>query len=344
MRRLARAPLSIVLAVLASSAEAAPLTLSPVGVPIPGQAPVGIATRTFGRNTYVAIADYEGNQLRHTRLDKTTGTLSPVGAVPIPNKPSAVASAHKGPFLLVTTEDGDDVTSVRIDPATGLLTLVGSSVTSGGADPVNLDVDKRGHAVIANKASSTLGVVRIDPKTGLLSLVGAPIPVGAGPNDVKVKGKHVVVGTAVSNEVHLLRLDKRTGSLAPVDVKSVGASRVTGVTIKGNLVIAATFAGDVHAFEIGSKGLKPLGAHPSGGDITDVAFAPNGWLFVAGGLPGRLAAFTFHKKRGLEDASTLDLTPFTSRTIATVKGKKGATFVIENEFQGDQTIVVSAQR
>ncbi len=342
--RLVRASLLFALAVLAGSAQAAPLTLSPVGVPIPGQAPVGIAISTIGRDTYVAIADYEGNQLRHTRLDKTTGTLTPVGAVPIPNKPSAVGRAHKGPFLLVTTEDGDDVTSVRIDRTSGLLTLVGGVVPSGGQDPVNLDVGQRGHAVIANKASSTLGVVRLDPKTGTLSPVGVPVPVGAGPNDVKVKGKHVVVGTAVSNEVELLRLDNRTGSLVPVDVKSVGASRVTGITVKGNLVVAGTFAGDVHAFQIGSKGLKPLGAYPSGGDITDVAFAPNGWLFVAGGFPGRLSAFTFHKKRGLEDESTLDLTPFRSRTIATVKGKKGATFVIENEFQGDQTIVVSATR
>jgi len=345
--RLVRASLPIALVVLALAKPGAakqPLTLSPVGAPIPGQAPVGITTTTVGRETYVAVADYEGDQVRNYRLDKATGTLSPVGAVPIPNKPSAVASAHKGAFLIVATEGGDDLTAVRIDPTSGLLTLVGGTVASGGLDPVNLDVDRHGHAVIANKASSTLGVVKIDKHTGTLSPVGAvPVPVGAGPNDVKVKGKHVVVGTAVSNQVELHRIDK-TGTLSPVGAPvPVGPSQVTGIAVKNNLVIASTFAGAVHAFQIGSKGLKPLGSHPSGGDITDVAFAPNGWLFVAGGFPGRVASFTFSKKRGLENGSTLDLTPFNSRTIATVKGKKGAIFVIENEYQGDQTIVVSAR-
>jgi hypothetical protein len=167
--------------------------------------------------------------------------------------------------------------------------------------------------------------------------------VGAGPNDVEVKGRHVVVGTAVSNEVQLLRLD-RHGALHPVDARPVGASEVSGVTIKGSLVVASTFAGELHAFLIGARSLKPLGAYPTGSDVTDVAFAPNGALFVAGGLPGRLASFSFHKKRGLEDASTLPLAALVSRTLATVKGKKGTTFVIANEFQGDQTIVVAAQR
>jgi hypothetical protein len=49
-----------------------------------------------GRDTYVVIVDYAGDQLPSHRLDKNTGTLSPVGAVPLPNKPAARAAAHKG--------------------------------------------------------------------------------------------------------------------------------------------------------------------------------------------------------------------------------------------------------
>jgi hypothetical protein len=192
--------------------------------------------------------------------------------------------------------------------------------------------------LVANNASDAVGVVRVDRRTGTLSPVGA-VPVGGAPNDVKVSGRNVVVGHGTSNDVHHYRLT-RSGALERLDVEPVGGSPVTSLDVHGRWVAAGTFAGDVHLFRIGRQGLTPLGAHPTGGDITDVAFGSDATLFVTGGIPSRLAAFD---PMPFAPLGTLDLgAGLTSRTLATVRGDRRTTWVFVNEFQSDRTVVVSA--
>lgn len=332
--------LAAVLLGFAGAAFARPLTLSPVGAPIPGQGPVGLATITDPKHgTFVIIADFFGNQVRSYGFDRNTGSLTPVDVEPLPNGPSALAVSPGGKFVLATTLGGNDVTSYAIDPVSGALSPVGA-VPTGGTGPVNLDVSDDGFAVIANKDSDSLGVVQIDPISGALSPIGA-VPVGDGPNDVKVARRNVVVGHANSNDVHLLRLD-RFGGLLPISNVPVGA-RVTGVAVRGRQVAVGTFPGDVLGFNLSRGRLIPTYSHFTNGDITDVTISERGTLFVTGGIPGRVTAFE-RERPGLREVGTLALPGgLTSRTLATVKGPNQTTWVIVNEFQGNQTQVIAAQ-
>lgn len=343
MERFRHAVLVLVFLARTAMGQPHPLTLTQNGAPIPGPGPVGIAVAdTNGGGTYAVIADFSGNQVRSFRIDRSTGALSPVGAVPLANGPAAVAVAPGGRYALVTTLRGNDVTSYSIDRSTGALTPIGA-VPTGGSGPVNLDVTSDGYAVIANKDSDSLGVVRIDRSTGALSPVGA-VTVGNAPNDIKLIGRQVVVGHALSNDVHLLHLDQ-FGALYPLDVRSVGASRVTAISTIGPIAVAGTFAGEVHAFFVAGGQLRPLGSAATGGDITDITISDRGTLFVAGGIPGRVSAFELDHRLRLREVGTL---PFpgvlTSRTMATVRGRGQTTYVISNELQGNQTVVISATR
>jgi DNA-binding beta-propeller fold protein YncE len=334
--------LATVLSGFAEPVLAGPLLLAPVGPPIPGNGPVGLAIAETRGGTNVFVAENLGNQVRSHRIDRQSGTLSPVGSVPLPNGPSALAVTPGGQYLLATTLQGNDVTPYAIDPNSGTLSPVGAvPVPTGGTGPVNLDISKGGFVVIANKDSDNLGVVQIDPRTGTLSPVGA-VPVGDGPNDVKVTGRYVVVGHRNSNDVHLYQLND-DGSLFPLDVKSVGTSGVTGVAVRGADVAVGTFAGKVHGFRIVKGKLVPCGVSDTGGDLTDIVFDKKGNPFVAGGIPGRLSVFGF-KRYGLQEVGTFAFPPGmapTSRTLATVRG--GTTYVVVNEFQGNQTWVIKAQ-
>lgn len=335
MRSLAvRTSLALAIALLSGPASGGPLVLSPVG-DVPAEAPCGLTVAESRAAAFAMVGDHEGDAVRSLRIDRTSGLLTLVGSVTLPNGPSALAVAPGGRFVLGTTLRGNDVTSYSIDRTSGLLTLVGST-TSGGQRPVNLAVGKGGFAIIANADSDNVGVVKIDRTSGLLTLVGS-VTVGDAPSDVKVSGRKVIVAT--STDVHYLALSK-SGSLEPMDVESVGASPVTSVDVRGSWVAAGTFGGEVHTFRIRRGNLTPLGANPTGGDITDVAFSPDGTLFVTGGFPPRLSAFDLEP---FAQVGTVAFGPaLTSRTLAITRGNKRTDWVMVNEFQSDRTVVVSA--
>jgi hypothetical protein len=296
--------------------------------------------------TYGIVAEFNGNQVRSLKIDRTSGLLSLVGSVSLPNGPSALAVSPGAQVLLATTLHGNNVMSYAIDRSTGALSPI-DAVPTGGNGPVNLDISNGGFAVIANKDSNGLGVVKIDPNSGLLTLVGS-VAVGNAPNDVKITGRRVVVGHAISNDVHLLRLD-RFGALYPLDVKPAGAgtSRVTSMAVHGRDVVAGTFDGLVHYYRIRSDQLFPRGVYDTGGDITDITIVKGGplnkTLLVAGGIPNRVTAFELDGDELVESGSLLFPGAPTSRTLATTRGWRRVTYVLVNEFQGNQTWVIAAQ-
>jgi hypothetical protein len=349
--------LLLMAAVLGASmpAPGRPLTLTPVGNPIPGVGPVGIAVAETSGGTYALIGDYQGNTVRSLRLDPATGTLSAVGSVPVTDGPSAIAAYRTGHLFVVSNLRSNNVTSLRLDPATGTLSAVGS-VPSGGTGPSAIAINHDGVVVVANRDSNNVGVLRLDPATGTLSAVGS-VTVGTGPAAVKISGNVVAVGHAVSNDVHLLHLD-RHGALSTIDTRSVGArvtwlhldavpaigARHSGSPTQARLeyrVAASTYPnGDVHTFIAEPARLTPLGAHATGGDIISIAL--QGYdLFVAGLQPGRLSAFDYTSPV-LPQTGTLPLSGQSSRTIATVKGPGDTTYVIVNEYNNNRTLSVRA--
>jgi hypothetical protein len=172
--------------------------------------------------------------------------------------------------------------------------------------------------------------------------------VGDAPNDVKVSGRHVLVGHSITTDVHLLRVDQ-FGALYPLDRKSVGPVTttipgVTGVSIRGPIAAASTFTGEVHGFLILGRRLVSIGSAQTGGDITDLEISDRGTLFVTGGIPGRVSAFELDNRFRLQQVGTVTLPGLTSRTLATIRGRGQTTWVLANEYRGNQTWVISASR
>lgn len=330
--------LAVVLLGFARFVCARPLTLTLVGAPIPGNGPYGQAVAKTTGGTYAIIGDHDGNLLRTFRLDPGTGTLSPIGSVPLENGPSAVAVSRDNRHVVATTLRGNNVNPFRLDPATGLLSPIGS-VPSGGSGSVDVDVSDDNFVVVANKDSDNLGVLRLDPFTGGLSPV-ENISVGDAPNTMKITGPHVVVGHENSNDVHLYQFDQFEG-LRKLDVKLIG--RVTSLAVYDDVAVAATAGGNLHSFRIASQQLNHLWSVNLGFGISDITFSDDKTLFATGGVPNRLAAYEFNPN-GLQLAGTLFLAaPPTSSTVATAQGSGQITYAIVNQYQGNQTYVIAAR-
>ncbi len=83
-----------------------------------------------------------------------------------------------GRFLYGSNRGHDSLAIYAIDPATGMMTILGHHST-GGRIPRNFAVNATGDYVIAaNQDSDSIIVFRIDPATGLLSKTGHAVEVG----------------------------------------------------------------------------------------------------------------------------------------------------------------------
>ena len=324
---------------LACQVLAGPVTITPVGEPIPGVGPVGVAVATSRVGTYVVVADHQGNNVRSYGIDSRTGKLTLAGTAAVSDGPSAVAASRAGRYMVVASLRSNDLSVLRLDPNGGLIP-VGPPVSSGGSGPVSLDVNDDDMVVVANKDSNQLNVFRLDPNGGLIDLGSRTV--GTGPADVKISRNRVVVGHATSNDVHLLALDA-AGTLHPIDSKPVGA-RVSSVAFgeHGRVATVSTFPdGTVHRFAVGPRGLTSMGSSATGGDITDLTIRDRGTVFVAGITPARVAAFD-QTPQGLQQTGSLAMSGLSSRNLAIVGGRR-TTFVIVNEYNNNQTRVLEVR-
>ena len=122
------------------------------------------------RFAYVAN---EANAVRCYAIDPGTGALTEVGQVSARSRPMEMAFvAGASPvtvrprFAYVANGDGDNVTTFRIDAATGALTEVGSEVLAGDG-PFSVTVDPSGRfAYVASAADDNVTTFRIEADDG----------------------------------------------------------------------------------------------------------------------------------------------------------------------------------
>lgn len=323
-----------------------PLTLTPVGSPVPGKAPLPISVASVS-NRLILIGEYGGKNLTLWDLDAATGNLTAEGTARVQKGTSDITTVTtaSGTFVFASNILHDDVDSLELEPGTGALKPIGRT-HSGGVGPVALGVVNTGgtnYVLSANRDSANLGVLRLDPATGVLAPVGnTPLP--PDPVDLKTAGDRVIVGTS-SGYIAMARID-RTGFLTPVDVEYYSGQQITAMAVKGNRLAAATAAGEIWTLKIGTNSLDLLARNQLGkGYISDVAFSKKNTLFAVGASPGWLAAYKFPKNGSLSLRAEYSITGQSQRTIATVKGdEKGETFVIMTEFHLNQTQVFRAKR
>jgi 6-phosphogluconolactonase len=148
----------------------------------PGSGSRHLAFHPDGHTAYVI------NELLSTitafGYDPATGALQPLQTIStLPagyKKTNATAEVRvhpSGKFLYGSNRGHDSIAIFSIDPATGLLTLVGHQPT-GGKTPRSFSIDPTGtYLLAANQDSDTVTVFRIDPQTGLLTAIGHPLAV-----------------------------------------------------------------------------------------------------------------------------------------------------------------------
>ena len=182
-------------------------------------------------------------------FDVGQGGVIDVGT-PIPSggtDPADLSVSLDGRFVLVANRGSGDLATVRIDPATGALTPVGSASVGGGPDLVA--VSRSGIAFVGRSVANDVSQLRIDPATGALTPVGS-VPLG-------LRASAIALGDLLSE-------------VSPNSTRSVaGRAQLLYVGVRSNQMGVQD---EIRTFRVGSDGaLTFAGSTPAGAFLTDIA-------------------------------------------------------------------------
>ena len=135
-----------------------------------------------------------GPELRWYEASVTDATLEQRGSIRLPANVQYVWPHASRRFLYAATSDSASgmgpagtnhhVTALRVDPASGKLTWLGSTPTE--KQPRGFNIDPTGRfVVVSGEQSDMISSYVIDPATGALKLIGR-YPTGKGSNWVEI--------------------------------------------------------------------------------------------------------------------------------------------------------------
>lgn len=170
------------------------------------------------------------------RIDAATGAWTQLQLVETADNPSWLTLDRTQRFLYAAHGDGEVVTALCVDEATGRLSLLGA-VDAKGKNGVRLGVDASNTFVVcANYASGTVAVLPITadgslgPITDLAMLAGKPGPhpteqTSSHPHDIVFdrRGRFVVVPDKGLDATYVFSLDAASGKLVPAAPPSVAS-------------------------------------------------------------------------------------------------------------------------
>lgn len=190
-------------------------------------------------------------------------------------------------FAYAANSGSNDVTMYTVDPATGLLTKLGS--IAAGSQPYSVAVDPKGRFVYAgNFASNNISMYRIDPSSGRLTAIGTA-QTGTSPYSIAVDPTGQFVYAANENsltDVWMYRIDPSSGALTSIGTVDAGTSPISmTVHPSGQFAYTAnTISNDVTMYRLdGATGkLTRLGEAIGGSGANSVAVHPSGrFAYVA---------------------------------------------------------------
>jgi 6-phosphogluconolactonase len=196
--------------------------------PLPKLAYVGCYTSQQRRG--------HGEGITVHRIDPDTGAWTQVQLVKTADNPSWLTFDRAQRFLYVAHGDGEVVTALRVDEATGQLSLLGTQ-DAKGKNGVRLGVDGSNKFVVcANYASGTVSVLPIKadgslgPVTDLAALQGKPGPhrteqASSHPHDIVFdrRDRFIVVPDKGLDAAFVFSLDAASGKLVPATPPSVAS-------------------------------------------------------------------------------------------------------------------------
>ena len=130
---------------------------------------------------YAYLIDENDSTMMALAYDATKGTFTtlqtistlPSGFDPSKNTAAEVHVAPSGRFVYGSNRGHDSIVVYAVDAATGKLTLVGHTLTTGKT-PRHFSLDESGaFLLVANQGTSDVVVFRIDPGAGTLSKVSS---------------------------------------------------------------------------------------------------------------------------------------------------------------------------
>src|SRR5712691_9631412 len=170
-----------------------------------------------------------------------SGSWSQIQLVKDLENPSFLLIDRQGRFLYSVHSDGDQVTTYRIDPGTGRLTLVNHQPT-GGKNGVHLSIDATGRfLIVANYDSGTVAVLPINQDGSLAALSDLATLTGTpGPDKTQQLSSHphhcpfdptqkfIVVPDKGLDRVFVFRIDAAGRKLVPNDPPSIATRAGSG--------------------------------------------------------------------------------------------------------------------
>jgi 6-phosphogluconolactonase len=210
--------------------------------------------------------DARGEGISVFEVDQQSGSLERVQLVGDLVNPSYLTLSRDGQFLYTVHGDESEVSSFRVDRASGQLQFLNRQGTQG-KNPVHLALDPSGrHLVVANHIGSSLAVlpvstdgslgalVQLVPLTGPIgphrirfeggALTPAPVPYvvtreGAGPRHLAFHPHEpfAYVVNELDSTVTTYRVAPDTGALEPLQVLSALPATFTGNSRAAGIVI-----------------------------------------------------------------------------------------------------------
>jgi len=168
-----------------------------------------------------------GISLGHFNAD--TGVLTTPTLAAQAEGPSFFTLSADGKHLYSCYEKAGKVAAYEIDPATRALKLL-NIVSSGGAGPCHISLDKTGHyALVANYDSGSLAVIAIKADGSLGDQTGADQHTGKGPDASRQDGPHahciitdptnkfVLCTDLGTDKITIYKFDDKTGKISVND-------------------------------------------------------------------------------------------------------------------------------
>ena len=247
-------------------------------------------------------AKTESQGIYRSRLDLTTGRLSPAELAAPAKDPAFLALHPNGKFLYALDESSDPartpttgLSAYAIDPTTGALTLLNQQ-TPGGPGPCHLAVDATGQTLlVANYSGGSVSAVSIQPD-GRLGAVGSV---------VKHTGSSVNPGRQKAPHAHGIYFapDNRFAFAPDLGIDRVIAYRVTPATAQLTLHTGGPSAP--------SASVTPGTALPPGSGPRHLTFHPTGkFAYVINELLCTMTAFAYDSAAGtLTSIQTISTLP-----------------------------------
>jgi 6-phosphogluconolactonase len=199
--------------------------------------PSFLTIRRDGKFLYSAneVSDYEGNKtgaVSAFSIDHTTGMLTRINdRASGGTSPCYVALNPDASLLLIANYSSGTVQSVRIDPATGALANVASTIQHTGSGPnpgrqkgphahsFNFDPTNQ-YALACDLGIDKVIVYKTDPATGeVVHHSEAQTPPGAGPRHLAFhpNGRFAYVINELTATITVFQWDASAGTLTPVE-------------------------------------------------------------------------------------------------------------------------------